>query len=58
MTTMLSISDWAAQELARLLPQAEAIIPKTDNVHDANVRRRLKLMARYIRNKNAEKERK
>lgn len=55
---MLSISDWAAQELARLLPQAEAIIPKTDNVHDANVRRRLKLMARYIRNKNAEKERK
>lgn len=52
---MLSISDWAAQELVKLLPQAEGLIKRTDNVREANIRRRLIKMAKYI--DNAERKR-
>lgn len=52
---MLSISDWAAQELVKLLPQAEGLIKRTDNVREANIRRRLIKMAKYI--ENAERKR-
>jgi replicative DNA helicase len=52
---MLSISDWAAQELVKLLPQAEELIKRTDNVREANIRRRLIKMAKYI--DNAERKR-
>lgn len=52
---MLDISDWAAAELTRLLPQAEALIKRTGNVYEANVRRRLLKMAKYLE-KNAERK--
>lgn len=52
---MLSISDWAAHELVRLLPQAEELIPRTDDVRNANIRRRLKLLAKYIENAERKK---
>jgi len=47
---MLSISDWAAHELVKLLPQAEALIQRGDDVHVANIKRRLIKMAKYIDN--------
>jgi hypothetical protein len=47
---MLSISNQVAAELARLLPQAAEIIPTSDDVHAANVRRRLIKLAKYIGN--------
>lgn len=53
---MLSISNWAAQELVKLLPQAEGIIPRTDNVREANIRRRLIKMAKYINNAERKKQ--
>lgn len=52
---MLSISDWAAHELVKLLPLAESIIPRTDNVREANIRRRLIKMAKYIENAERKK---
>lgn len=52
---MLGISDWAAQELVKLLPQAEALIKRSDDVYEANIRRRLKLMAKYIENAERKK---
>lgn len=53
---MLSISNWAAQELVKLLPQAEGIIPRTANVREANIRRRLIKMAKYINNAERKKQ--
>lgn len=52
---MLSISDWAAQELVKLLPQAEELIKRTDNVREANIKRRLIKMAKYIDNAERKK---
>ena len=52
---MLSISDWAAHELATILPQAVELIKHSDNVHDANIKRRLIKMAKYMSNAERKK---
>lgn len=44
--------------MVKLLPQAEVLIQRNDDVHVANVKRRLIKMAKYIENADKKRQRK